>query len=92
MNNSANIFQPIINIFKRFNLILFIVTIVGGLIFAVITLNSALQRTSTDTTSKQNTSNVFDQSTVVRLEKLKTSSENSVIPTLPSGRVNPFAE
>lgn len=92
MNKSANIFQPIINIFKRFNLIIFIVTIVGGLIFAVITLSSALQRTSTDSVGQSNTSNVFEQSTVTRLEKLKSSSENSVLPSLPSGRINPFAE
>lgn len=93
MNNSiGHIFKPVIDTFKRLNLIIFIVTIVGGLIFAVITLTNILQQPTSDSKKASSTSETLDQATVNRLNKLKPSSENLSTQSLPSGRLNPFTE
>ena len=86
--------KPITSWLKRLNVTLFIVIVVGGLIYSVLILTNILQLLpdlDSDATS-QTTSTQFDQTTINNVKKLKTSSDNSTIPTLPSGRTNPFSE
>jgi imidazole glycerol phosphate synthase subunit HisF len=86
--------KTITNILSRLNLILFIVFIVGGLIFTIVDLNDILQHPSDDTSSKSsvNSTQLIDQTTLNNLNKLNASNNNSANKPLPSGRVNPLSE
>lgn len=90
------IFSPIVNVFKNYNLTIFIVVLVGGLGVAVLMLSGALQKASqTDgytSSTSTSTSTSFDQTTINRVNQLHTSSEAPSDYTPPSGRINPFAE
>jgi len=100
-NNKKNTIKinPIISFtsfIKRYNFILFIVIAVGGLIFAILLLTEILtqpvnnlQPASTSSTSSDTVT--FDQTTINRINNLKTS-DNNTNPVLPSGRINPFSE
>lgn len=87
---SKNPFAPIVNFFTRFNVVIFIVVVASGLIAAILIINGILQLPY-ETTGNiiNNSQTTFDESTIVQLDKLKTSDQN-VNPTLPTGRINPF--
>ena len=85
--------SPIVNIFNKYNLVMFIVIVAVGLAIAVLDLNYILQLPYIATDNATGNSTItFDQTTITRLEKLKTSNENLSEQTFPSGRINPFAE
>ncbi len=90
----SNIFSPLVTAFRKYNLTMFIVVLVGGLATAVILLNSALQKASDTTgyTPTTNSSTSFDQVTMNRVNQLHTSSEAAATYTPPAGRINPFSE
>ncbi len=76
----------------RFNLVIFVVLVVLSLSAAVILLYGIVGQASTASpSSNPNTAN-FDQDTINRIEKLKTSTEPSEPLSLPQGRINPFVE
>jgi len=78
---------------KRYNLVLFIVMVVGGLIASIMILNNILNQPAAVTTdSTTNSAVTFDQVTISRLSKLETSANNASYNTLPSVRINPFSE
>lgn len=86
---------PIIRIFRRFNVTIFIVTLVGGLVIAVFILTNILQVSTAIDGSPGGVSNSqtsFDDATITRLNNLRSSSDTSGGQVLPSGRVNPFSE
>ena len=87
--------QIIKNGLNRFNIIIFVVLLVGGLIFCILVLNNALTRPNEinpgDNAVNTNQTN-FDEATEAQLNRLKPSLENSGTQTLPSGRINPFFE
>ena len=90
-SKSANeISKLIVGIFNNLKLVSFIVIMVIGLIFAIITLaeilNISTEESSTNTSSQQS------QITISDLNKLNVSSDNSTVKPLPSGRINPFSE
>jgi len=102
-NVKINPIKSISNLLKRYNLVLFIIIVVCGLIYAILMLTNILiepsadsAQTSTATSSSTDNSNnnttVFDQKTIDNLNKLKTSANNTGDQTLPAGRVNPFSE
>lgn len=100
MNNDSTNHQSkaAINKFKRVSITLFIVLITGGLMAVVITLSNTLQQmyvvgkpATTDTKTDAGTI-TLDQTTLDRLNKLTKSNENQNNQSLPSGRINPFAE
>lgn len=89
----TSFFRPIVVVFKKYSLTIFIVVLVGGLTTAVIILNNALQKsyeTSGYTTSTDVTT--FDQATINRVNQLHTSSGPATGYTAPAGRINPFSE
>lgn len=90
-HNSAS--KSIGSFISRFHFTLFFVFIVGCLSGAVIMINKTLTETSADDayTSSINAGSI-DQATLVRVQALHTSSKGVAAPTLPAGRVNPFAE
>ena len=93
MNNSiARLLKPIIDKFNNLRLILFIVVIIGGLIFCILTLNNILQKPPAVDTETSIANNRIDQTTINSLNRLKTSSDNIEIQALPTSRINPFSE
>ncbi|CAN5369453.1 hypothetical protein BH10PAT4_BH10PAT4_3360 [soil metagenome] len=89
----SSLISSIVSAFQRYNLTIFIVVLTGGLVVAVLMLNSTVQQAS-DTTgySASTGSTSFDQTTIDRVKQLHTSSEFTSDVTLPSGRINPFSE
>lgn len=88
------LFKSLGRIFQRFHTTLFIVIIVAGLSYAVISLSTLLgdaSNTTTPTTSPTAQTST-DQATIDRIEALHTSDEAPDNVELPSGRINPFAE
>ena len=87
------VFQSIATTFVRYNLTIFIVVLVTGLAVAVIMLNTILLESS-DTPQFKSTTDIssFDQQTIDRVNQLHRSSDSIPEVTLPSGRINPFAE
>lgn len=87
------ILAPITKAFKKYNLTMFIVALVGGLAIAVLMLSSALQKASdTSDYTPATDSSSFDQTTINRVKQLHSSTEQSTEYTLPTGRTNPFSE
>ena len=89
---SKNPFRPIIDIFSRYNLVIFIIVVVSGLITSVLILNNILRLPYVTTSVDSNGTTKFDEATIVRVNSLKTSSDNSVDQSTPSGSVNLFSE
>ncbi len=89
----GSLFKPLIRIFTRFHLTIFIVFIVAGLSYAVLMLNDMFIYTSdTDGYTPQNDAGTIDKATLDRINQLHTSDE--AVPALDqlSGRTNPFGE
>ncbi len=90
-NKSATELSKIfVEMFNNLKLVAFIVVLVIGLIFAIITLSDILKISSDSSSS--NLSQQLDQTTMSGINKLNVSNDNSGTKPLPSGRVNPFAE
>jgi len=102
MNSTSmkNPFKPIVTLIKRFNLTLFIVIVVGGLIVSIMILTNIVNKpyeevnvntTTTATPTSTTESATFDQTTINRLVKFETSDKNTNYQSLPSGRTEPFS-
>lgn len=91
--DAGTLFVSIVKGFRRYNLTIFIVVLASGLSTAVLMLNASLQKSS-DTTGYSSTLDItsFDQTTIDRIKQLHTSDETINGSSLPSGRINPFAE
>ncbi|MFY9228086.1 MAG: hypothetical protein WAO28_02050 [Candidatus Microsaccharimonas sp.] len=89
----GSLFKPLIRIFTRFHLTIFIVFIVAGLSYAVLMLNDMFIDTSdTNDYTPTNDTGSIDQATLDRIKQLHTSDE-AVSPLNQSGgRTNPFGE
>lgn len=93
---SVNPLQLVVNILKRFNLVIFIVAVICGLIFSILTLSSIIstsvivqpQNESIPSTQTDNTE--LDQASINSLNDLLPSDINNIIT--PHGRINPFSE
>jgi hypothetical protein len=86
--------KPVTNLIKRYNMTIFIVVIVIGLIASVWILNEILSQQPSDNTNSatsSSTTTTFDQTTIDRLNKLTTSNDSSGEQVLPSARINPFS-
>ena len=79
--------------FRRFHMLIFFIIVAGCLAVAVILINDTLSTSSSDqlTTSDFNAGTI-DQTTLDRIQALHPSNQPVPAPTLPPGRVNPFAE
>ena len=90
---SQNTFlKPIGVLFRRFHMLLFFVIVAGCLAFAVVLLNETLTETAPDDYTSSINAGSIDQATLERIQSLHPSSQPSPAPTMPAGRVNPFAE
>jgi cell division protein FtsB len=91
--NLSAFFKPLRNFFQRFHLTVFIVVIVGGLAYSVISLYNLLSDVAvipaqTSTTGQTS----FDQATIDSLTQMYASDAAPATIQLPSGRINPFGE
>jgi hypothetical protein len=85
--------KTFIHLIRRFHLVGFIVIVVLCLSVAVVLLYMVVDKASgIDSTAPGATATGFDQSTIDRIEQLKTPSEPRVPLDLSQGRISPFNE
>jgi type IV secretory pathway component VirB8 len=91
---NTNPIKSIMDTLDRYNLVIFIVITVGGLIAAILTLNYILHLPYISIESMiSNIDNTkLDEVTINKLDKLKTSDNNAASQVFPTGRINPFSE
>ncbi len=83
--------KQIINLLHRFHVIIFVVTIIGGLAIVVFFLNNTLiLSTESDGYASPIENALFDRTTIERIEQLRSSGTTSQLDL--SGRSNPFVE
>lgn len=80
--------------FRRFHTIIYFVLVSAGLGYAIINLQGAIEKASTESTYTSNIeAGSIDFSGLEQISNLKKSSEVKSIPQLPSSpRNNPFSE
>lgn len=83
--------RPIGAFFRRFHLLMFFILIVGCLAVAVTLINKALTEPLDSSYTSSINAGSIDESTLKRIQALHASSQPTT-PTLPTGRINPFAE
>ncbi len=88
----SSFLKPVKAFFRRFHLLIFFVFIVGCMAASVMLINQALAESSSQDYSSTINAGSIDQATLERVQALHPSSEPAAPPSLPSGRVNPFAE
>lgn len=95
MNSSLSLsgfFKTIGHLIARFNMTIFILGILGALIYAVLSVNSMLSAVATDTSyTPTNELGGFNSSVMDKVNQLHTSDTPLNI-NLPDGRINPFSE
>ena len=75
----------------RFHVVLFVVTVVGGMAVVVFLLNNTITKATDTSQMMQPLPQKFDQETIDRLNQLHTSDSQTDIQ-FPQGRINPFTE
>ncbi|MEI7917782.1 MAG: hypothetical protein WCH58_00140 [Candidatus Saccharibacteria bacterium] len=75
--------------FRSLSMVFFILTLLCGLIYAIFVLDNILLAPAND---KAAANSIIDQTLISNLSSLKKSSDNNVAQTLPSGKINPFAQ
>ena len=91
--DTSSLIRSIVSAFQRYNVTIFIVVLTGGLVVAVLMLNSTVQQASDTAGFSAGTgSTSFDQVTIDRVKQLHTSTEFTADVSLPPGRINPFSE
>lgn len=89
----SSLLKPVTHLLGRFHMTIFIVLVSAGLAGAVMILNIVLSdNPGTDGYTSSIGGGSIDQNTLQRITSLHTSDETLTPLTLPSGRVNPFAE
>lgn len=86
--------KQLLKLINRYHLVIFVTTVIGGMIVVMFMLNNTIQ-SSTDTTLITDTPTQagFDQETIDKLESLKRfDSDSSQSLDFPNGRINPFVE
>lgn len=89
----ASIKKGFTHFIGRFHVVIFVIVVLGGLTVIIFLLNNVIL-TSSDSTGYTPTgvSADFDQTTIDRIEQLKTRTETSGQLDLSKGRTNPFVE
>lgn len=86
--------RAIIAFLHRFHVMIFVVTVLGGLIVVILLLNSIVVRSgeSNGYQPPDAASGTFDQETIKKIEELKTRNQGGSQLDLSNGRTNPFVE
>ena len=90
-NPLSNFPSQISHILHRYHVVIFTLTVIGGLALAIFFLNLTLnQSTLADEAGGVNTT--FDTETINRINQLQTREDANRELTFPEGRINPFVE
>ncbi|OYW42533.1 hypothetical protein B7Z28_01450 [Candidatus Saccharibacteria bacterium 32-45-3] len=82
-----------LNIFKRYHIVIYTLTVVAGVSVAIFMLNGILSGEAVVADGATSTSTpVFDQETIRRIDNFNTSTSTGDTFSLPSGRINPLAD
>lgn len=88
----SSFLKPFKRFFRRFHLIIFFVFMVSCMAASVLLINQTLKESSSQNYNSTISAGSIDRTTLERVQSLHSSSEPAPAPTLPAGRVNPFAE
>jgi len=82
------------NFLRRFHVIIFVMVVLGGLVVVVLLLNSIIITSGDpgDYVPPNKNPSSFDQTTIDRIEQLKSRTDSSAPLDLSKGRTNPFVE
>lgn len=93
MSNLRSNKELVADFLRRFHLVIFIVIVVLSLSVAIFLLNIIVNKASgTDPSLMGGGSETFDQATIQRVERLKSSNEQGAPLDLVNGRISPFNE
>lgn len=95
MNITTNSIKTgISSFFKRYHVLIFTLFVLGGLMTAVLLLNSVITKSGTSSDYTPTASNTtFDQTTIDKIKSLRSGAESgSDDLKLNEGRTNPFVE
>ena len=85
--------QKVVGFIARFHVVIFAIATVLLLSIAILLLTDIVNKASgIDSTPTNTTSSNFDEETMNRIDRLKTSDEPSQPLDLSQGRINPFSE
>lgn len=77
----------------RFHVTTFVIIVLGGLVVVILLLNDTIISSGEPNDyTPQTAITTFDQSTMKRVEELKTRDQNTNIVAQPGVRINPFVE
>lgn len=87
--NLTQLLKSASQILHRYHVMIFVLTVIGGLSLATFMINRAI---NTATTEQQTVETVggFDKETMHKIESLRRPNEGPDPLALPNGRVNPF--
>jgi hypothetical protein len=78
---------------KRFHVVLFVVIVLGGLSVVILLLSATItQSTEPGDYTPQSTNIIFDETTMQRIEELRTREQGDASIDTSQGRTNPFVE
>jgi hypothetical protein len=82
------------NFVHRFHVIIFVTLVIGGLAAVVLLFNNIIIRSSEpgDYVPTSSAPSSFDQSTIDRIDQLKSRTDSDTPLDLSKGRINPFVE
>jgi hypothetical protein len=95
MNISLTSIQKmILALLRRFHVIIFVIVVLGGLAAVVLLLNGIIVSSSNqgDYVPPGSNPSSFDQTTINRIEQLKSRTDSTAPLDLSKGRTNPFVE
>lgn len=95
MNNTTtpSLLKPIAKMLQRSHMTIFIVLLTALLGYSVMSFNTLLNESATDTTyTSPIETGTIDQATLDRIKSLHTSDEVVTPIVQPQGRINPFSE
>lgn len=84
----AQLQKKTVQFLHRYHVIIFVLTVIGGLSLATFMINQSITDTTTDQPAA--TTQNFDQDTMNKIKALRKTSDEPAPLSLPDGRVNPF--
>lgn len=78
----------LVRILHRYHVIIFVLTVIGGLSVATFMLSQAVNTPAAVPTTSTN--NGFDTATIDKINNLRKVTDSTASLVLPSGRTNPF--
>lgn len=85
--------KNIVQVFKRYHVVIYVLLVIGGLGVAVLFLNQTVESSAQSNGYESTANNTsFDQATIDRINQLGNGSDAQNTIDLDKGRVNPFIE